>query len=206
MAGTKVSFENAAEIFQAAKHPKSFVSLDDADHLLTRGEDAEYAGRVLAAWSTRYTDTAPPAKPESASEETIARTAAGGFLTSLVSAGHRLAADEPTSYGGTDLGPTPYGLLSAALASCTSMTLQMYARRKKLHLDLAEVRITHQKIHAKDCEDCETVEGRVDEFRRELKLEGELSDEDRERLLEIADRCPVHRTLHGEVKVRTSLR
>lgn len=201
-----VSVDNAAEIFTAAKHPKSFVSLDDADHLLTQSRDAAYAGRVLAAWASRYTDVALPEKPADASDETIARTAAGGFLTSLISAGHRLVADEPKSYGGTDLGPTPYGLLSAALAACTSMTLQMYARQKKLDLDVAEVRIRHDKIHARDCEDCESADGRVDEFRRELVLEGTLSADQRQRLLEIADRCPVHRTLHGEVKVRTTLK
>lgn len=200
-----VSVDNATDIFIAAKHPKSFVSLDDADHLLTRADDASYAGRVLAAWSSRYTESVIPVKPADATEETIAITAADGFLTRLVSAGHRLVADEPARYGGTDLGPTPYGLLSAALASCTSMTVQMYARRKKLALEVAEVRITHSKIHASDCEDCETTDARVDEFRRELKLTGKLSDDERQRLLEIAERCPVHRTLHGEVKVRTKL-
>jgi putative redox protein len=200
-----VSVDNAAEMFTAATHPKSFVSLDDADHLLSRDKDAEYAGRVLAAWSSRYTDIALPPRPADATSETIAVTAAGGFLTSVVSAGHRLVADEPTGYGGTDLGPTPYGLLSAALASCTSMTLQMYARKKRLDLELAEVRITHDKIHAKDCRDCDTVDGHIDEFRRELRLTGKLSGDERKRLVEIADRCPVHRTLHGEIKVRTKL-
>ena len=200
-----VSVDNAAEIFAAAKHPKSFVSLDDADHLLTDEGDAEYAARVLAAWSSRYTEVALPPKPEDAAGETIARTEAGGFLTTVVSAGHRFVADEPRSYGGSDLGPSPYGLLAAALATCTSMTLQVYARRKKLDLEEAEVRVTHSRIHAKDCEDCETVDGHIDEFRRELRLTGTLSAEARQRLLEIADRCPVHRTLHGEMKIRTKL-
>jgi len=201
-----VSIENASEIFVAAKHPKSFVSLDDADHLLTRSADARYAGRVLAAWASRYieepavTDDSP-----ATANAVIARTPPGGFRTDIVAAGHRLVADEPASYGGTNLGPSPYDLLAAALASCTTMTLQVYARHKKLDLKLAEARVTHEKRHAKDCEDCETKEGRIDEFRRELVLEGDLDDKTRARLVEMADRCPVHRTLDGEIRVRTRL-
>ncbi len=203
---TTVSIDNAGEIFMAAKHPKSFVSLDDADHLLSRSEDARYAGRVLAAWASRYlAEPGLPAEPQSARNAVVARTPAGGFRTDLVASGHRLVADEPESYGGTNLGPTPYDLLGAALASCTTMTLQMYARHKKLDLDVATARVTHDKVHAGDCEDCESRDGKIDEFRRELVLEGELSAAERERLLEIADRCPVHRTLHGEIRVRTRL-
>jgi uncharacterized OsmC-like protein len=122
-----------------------------------------------------------------------------------VAGGHELVADEPASVGGTDAGPSPYDLLSAALAACTSMTLKMYASHKKLDLVSATVRVRHGKLHAKDCEDCESADGRIDQFERELVIEGNLSDAERRRMLEIADRCPVHRTLHGEVKVRTAL-
>ena len=137
--------------------------------------------------------------------EVAARTLAGSFLTQLNAAGHRLVADEPQAVGGTGEGPTPYDLLSAALASCTSMTLMMYARHKDIELTSVTVRVRHGRIHAKDCEDCETRSGRIDEFVRELLVEGELTEAQRQRMLEIADRCPVHRTLQGEVKIRTEL-
>ncbi|MDH4004061.1 MAG: OsmC family protein, partial [Gammaproteobacteria bacterium] len=129
----------------------------------------------------------------------------GGFRTEVVAGGHALIADEPSSVGGTGAGPSPYDLLSAALAACTSMTLKMYASHKNLDLESATVRVRHGKIHAKDCEDCESSDGRIDRFERELSLQGSLTDEQRQRLLGIADRCPVHRTLHSEVKVRTAL-
>ena len=137
--------------------------------------------------------------------EVAARTLGGSFRTEINAGGHALVADEPAAVGGGDGGPSPYDLLSAALASCTSMTLMMYAKHKGLDLASVTVRVRHDKIHAKDCEDCESTGGRIDEFRRELEIEGALTDEQRQRMLEIADRCPVHRTLHGEVKVRTTL-
>jgi len=201
-----VEIDNASEIFVAAKHPKSFVSLDNADHLLTRNEDSRYAGSVIAAWASRYLP-ATVSSEEALDEDpaTIATTHSSGFRTDIVAAGHQLVADEPESYGGTNKGPTPYDLLSAALASCTTMTLRMYAARKKIDLRSATVRIAHAKIHAKDCGDCESSSGKIDEFRKELRLEGELSDEQRQRMLEIADMCPVHRTLHSEIKIRTQL-
>ena len=202
-----VAVKNASELFLYAKHPKSFVSLDKADHLLTREEDSRYVGHVLAAWASRYLPAVEQASDELGSDgvETVARTYAGGFKTDVISAGHALIADEPVSYGGTDKGPSPYDLLSAALASCTTMTLHMYARHKKLDLRSSTVRVRHSKIHARDCEDCESTNGKIDEFQRELAVEGNLTVEQRQRLLEIADKCPVHRTLHGEVKVRTTL-
>jgi putative redox protein len=135
--------------------------------------------------------------------EVAARTLAGGFRTELNVAGHPLVADEPASVGGTAEGPTPYDLLSAALASCTTMTLMMYAKHKGIELEAVTVRVRHEKVHAKDCEDCETAAGRIDEFVRELVIEGEISEQQRQRMLEIADRCPVHRSLHSEVKIRT---
>lgn len=201
-----VEVENAAEIFTAAKHPKSFVSLDDADHLLSRDSDARYVGHVLAAWATRYLPVSNDDADDVPNPDVVtATTRAGEFRTDVVAAGHRLVADEPESIGGSNLGPSPYDLLSAALATCTTMTLHMYANHKKLALDAATVHVRHGKVHAKDCGDCETAEGKVDEFHRTIELQGDLTEAERNRMLEIADRCPVHRTLHGEVKVRSSL-
>lgn len=201
-----VGIDNASELFVAAKHPKSFVSLDDADHLLSREQDALYVGKVLAAWAGRYLPEKKTVATESLEpDDTVATTEAGGFRTDIVSAGHTLIADEPASVGGSNLGPSPYDLLSAALASCTTMTLQMYAKHKKIDLASARVRVRHNKIHAEDCEDCESANGKIDEFLREISLEGDLDRSQKERMLEIADKCPVHRTLHAEVKVRTTL-
>jgi putative redox protein len=204
-----VEIDNASALFSSALHPKSFISLDQADHLLSREADSLYAGRVLATWASRYLESeaskAASGMPDTGDYETAARTHISGFRTELVAGGHGLVADEPASVGGTGAGPSPYDLLSAALAACTSMTLKMYASHKKLDLASATVRVRHGKIHAKDCEDCESAEGRIDHFERELLLEGTLSAAERQRMLEIADRCPVHRTLHGEVKVRTVL-
>ncbi|MDJ0918461.1 MAG: alpha/beta fold hydrolase [Woeseiaceae bacterium] len=201
-----VELENASMLFAAAKHPKSFVSLDQADHLLSREEDSSYVGSVIAAWASRYLQRRDSDEKSQAAEgEVVARTEFPGFRTDIQAGPHHLVGDEPSSVGGTNLGPTPYDLLAASLASCTTMTLGMYARHKKLDLRSASVTVTHDKIHAADCEDCETTSGKVDEFRRVLTLEGDLTEEQRERMVEIADRCPVHRTLHGEVKVRTRL-
>lgn len=203
---TIVEIENASALFMAAKHPKSFVSLDNADHLLSREADSRYAGQVLASWASRYLpDQERSDALEAADREVVARTKLGGFRTEVRLGRHDIIADEPRSVGGTDLGPTPYDLLSAALATCTSMTLRMYANHKGLNLESATVRVEHDKIHAEDCEDCESGSGKIDEFRRTISLEGDLTDEVRNRMLEIADRCPVHRTLHGEIKVRSKL-
>ena len=201
-----VEVDNASALFAAAKHPKSFVSLDKADHLLSREEDSSYAGHVLAAWASRYLsaeedDDALSAEPG----EVHARTNIDGFATDVRAGHHSFVADEPIAVGGTDTGPTPYDLLAAALATCTSMTLKMYARHKKLDLRSATVRVTHGRIHAEDCEDCSKHEGMIHQFRRQLKLVGDLDDEQRQRMLEIADRCPVHKTLHDEIKIRTQL-
>lgn len=201
-----VEIDNASALFAAAKHPKSFVSLDDADHLLSGEADSRYAGRVLAAWASRYLPRTEAGDTLHADAgEVIARTPLGGFRTDVRLGEHRLLADEPRSVGGTNLGPTPYDLLSAALATCTTMTLRMYANHKGLDLQSATVRVEHDKIHAEDCVDCATSDGRIDEFRRTISLAGDLTDAQRDRMLEIADRCPVHRTLHGEIKVRSKL-
>ncbi len=204
---TTVEIDNASALFAAAKHPKSFVSLDRADHLLSNRADARYAGRVLAAWASRYLPAVESADPAliAAAGQVVARTRGDGFRTEVRLGRHRLLADEPRALGGTGLGPSPYDLLAAALATCTSMTLRMYANHKKLDLESATVRVEHDKVHAEDCDDCDSAAGKIDEFRRSISLAGELSDEQRQRMLEIADRCPVHRTLHGEVKVRSTL-
>jgi uncharacterized OsmC-like protein/esterase/lipase len=200
-----VEIDNASEIFLAAMHPKSFVSLDDADHLLSREADSRYAAKVLAAWASRYVDIGEQYPVEQSGGEVVSRTAIGGFRSDVQLPGHTLVADEPESLGGTGLGPTPYDLLAAALATCTSMTLRMYAERKELPLEAATVRVGHDKVHAKDCADCESKTGKIDEFRRTIELEGDLPDDVRERMLEIADMCPVHRTLHGEVRITSRL-
>lgn len=200
-----VGIDNAAALFAAAKHPKSFITLDDADHLLSRQRDSHYAGRVLAAWASRYLETTQEDELSARDGEVVARTFVDGFWTDVRAGRHALVADEPASVGGTELGPTPYDLLSAALATCSSMTLRMYANHKGLDLESVTVRVEHDKIHAQDCEDCESGAGKIDEFRRRVELLGDLTDEQRQRMLEIADRCPVHRTLHGEIKVRSEL-
>lgn len=202
-----VSIEEAANIFTAAKHPKSFVSLDGADHMLTREMDSRYTGQLLAAWAARHIDAKPGIDyPEYKKEAVIAHAETGqGFLTAMNADGHHLIADEPLSYGGTDLGPSPYELLSAALACCTAMTLNMYARHKKLPVKSVTVETWHQKIHARDCANCETTVAKIDQFDRRIHIDGELSLDQRERMLEIADRCPVHQTLHREVKIVSRL-
>ncbi len=200
-----VSIDEASELFLAAKHPKSFLSLDKADHLLSSASDSRYAGRVLAAWASKYLPAAEEGAGLTADAGEVAVRTRQGFTTEINAAGHPLVADEPEDQGGENRGPTPYDLLAAALASCTSMTLRMYADHKKLDLDAVTVRVRHKKIHVRDCEDCETGDGRIDELQRTIELEGSLSSEVRQRMLEIADKCPVHKTLHGEVKVRSRL-
>jgi putative redox protein len=199
-----VGANNAAKIFQAAKHPKSFVSLDDADHLLTDRSDAEYLGVVLGAWAEKYVDRSV-SEPDTPDEDVVTRTE-GTYRTAIQAGRHALVGDEPESVGGDDDGPTPYGFLLSALGSCTGMTLRMYADRKEWPLDETIVRLSHEKVHAEDCENCDTEQGQVDRITREIEIRGRLSDDQRERLFEIANKCPVHRTLLGDVDVRSSLR
>lgn len=202
---TVVDIENASRLFAAAKHPKSFISLDRADHLLSRDADSVYAGHVLAAWAAGYLPEQRAADSLPAvANEVVAQTLADGFRTAVQLGPHRLVADEPVALGGSNQGPSPYDLLSAALAACTSMTLKMYAAHKGLQLQSTTVRVTHDKVHAEDCSDCESQTGRIDTFHRRISFAGELSSAQRARLLEIADKCPVHRTLHSEVVVRTT--
>ena len=203
-----VSVEEAGRIYASALHPKSYVSLDDADHLLSRRSDSRYAGRVLSAWVSRFI-TDPDEETGRAAFHTGHVVVSGRpediFRVSINADGHHLQGDEPESYGGTDSGPSPYDLLSAALASCTVMTLNMYARRKQLPLESVRVDVQHGKIHATDCLECESKAGKIDRFQRLLYLEGDLDEGQRQRMLEIADRCPVHRTLHDEVEIATEL-
>lgn len=203
-----VGIENAAQIFSAARHPKSFVTLDNADHLVSNKEDAEYAAEVIAAWSARYLGIHQPAAPIGAPEGIVRATEADpeGFLQDITAGPlHHTLADEPVTYGGTDKGMTPYQFLSAGLAACTSMTIRMYARRKGWPLEKIHVDVTHDKVHAQDCETCQSTVGKVDVFSRKIHLTGPLDDEQKQRLLEIADKCPVHRTLENEIAIRTAL-
>ncbi|MDX1589893.1 MAG: bifunctional alpha/beta hydrolase/OsmC family protein [Oleiphilaceae bacterium] len=191
-----VSVDNAQEIFTAALHPKSFVSLDDADHLLSRSADAHYAGQVIAAWAGRFLT---PEKPRPADGARVSGRTADGFLCRVQAGPHELLADEPRSAGGSDQGPDPYGLLASSLASCTVMTLNIYARHKGLAVDRVVCEVRHSKIHAEDCEDCESRDGKADELRRHIHIEGDLTESERERMMAMAERCPVHRTLSGEI-------
>ena len=203
-----VGIDNAGRIFAAAKHPKSFVSLDDADHLLSRKADAVYVARVLAAWAGRYlgeTEAARPALAAAPGTVVVREAGTGRFAQEIAAGHHALSADEPADYGGDDGGPTPYDLVLAGLGACTSMTVRMYAARKGWPLDRVSVTLAHDKIHAADCADCETRDGRIDRIERRLALDGELDQAQRARLLEIADKCPVHKTLKGEVEILTEL-
>jgi uncharacterized OsmC-like protein/alpha-beta hydrolase superfamily lysophospholipase len=200
-----VGIENASRIFTTAKHPKSFVSLAGADHLLSKKADAVYVANVIAAWAERYLE-----QPADHSDEQIEvgivlvrETGGGKFQQEVMSGAHRFLADEPVKAGGLDSGPGPYDLLLASLGACTSMTLRLYADNKKLSLDRVSVRLTHNRIHAEDCLNCETKEGMIDRIDRNITLEGALSADERKRLLEIADKCPVHRTLESEIEIRT---
>ncbi len=207
-----VGIDNAAKICTTALHPKSFISLDTADHLLSDPADSVYCGTVISALSRKYLAAAEAerAGKETAvsggQDETVVRTGRDHYRTEISAAGHPMVADEPESHGGGNAGPTPFDYLSAGLGACTSMTLRMYADRKEWPLEGARVIVKHHKVHVDECADCETEKGKVDEFTREIELEGDLTEEQRERLLEIADRCPVHRTLHSEIKVRSRLR
>lgn len=204
-----VSIDHAAKIFMAAKHPRSFVSLDHADHLLSQKADAVFVGNVLGAWVSRYLAQPPQtAAPQAPSPDGVVRVTEAGFgrfTQSITIGGHRLRADEPVSLGGNNAGPSPYDLLLAALGACTSMTLRMYANQKEWPLERVAVELTHAKVYAKDCGECETKDGKIDHIDRRVRIEGPLDDQQRARLMEIADKCPVHRTLHSEVIIETEL-
>lgn len=200
-----VGIENASHIFTAAKHPKSFVSLAGADHLLSKRDDAVYVANVITAWAERYIERTAERGDEQIEAGTVLvrETGNGKFQQEVLSGPHRFLADEPVKVGGFDSGPGPYDLLLAGLGACTSMTLRLYAEHKKLPLEHISVRLMHSRIHAEDCLNCETKEGMIDRIDRNITMEGPLDAEQRKRLLEIADKCPVHRTLESEINIRT---
>jgi putative redox protein len=201
-----VSIDNATRIFTAAKHPKSFVTLDNADHLITRPEDAEYAAEVITAWAGRYLTLTPPAPPPGAPEgiTRVSEADPAGFLQDVQNGPHHHAlADEPLAYGGTNRGMSPYGFLAAGLGACTSMTIRMYARRKGWPLEHVLVDVSHDKLHAQDAATGNAT--RIDQFTRQITLCGPLDATQRQRLLEIADKCPVHRTLEQGARIKTEL-
>ena len=204
---TTVGIDNAAAIFEAAKHPKSFVSLDQADHLLSDEGDSHYVGATIAAWARRYIEVErQPSWLDDVSDNRVAVRTGRGLRTEMMANGFSLVADEPERLGGTNSAPTPYDYLAAALGACTSMTLRLYADRKSWPLEGAVVTVRHRKVHAEDCADCDKPGAKLDLFERELLLEGDLDDSQRGRLLEIAERCPVHRTLTSTIQIRTRLR
>ncbi len=189
-----VDIDNAAQIFQAARHPKSFVSLDDADHLLTRSADSAYAAEVISAWATRYVGMPPPRSASEPGEVVVEEIGEGNFQVEVLAGGVRFLADEPVEVGGLGSGPTPYDLLCAALGACTAMTVRMYARRKEWPLRRVRVCVGHARTKEEDP---------PDGFLREVALEGDLTDEQRSRLIEIAERCPVHASLKQGARVST---
>jgi uncharacterized OsmC-like protein/pimeloyl-ACP methyl ester carboxylesterase len=202
-----VSADNASRIFIAAKHPKSFVSLADADHLLTRKSDAVYVADVIAAWVMRYLDPVAPEKPVDTDETprtVVVRETRNSKFQQMISVGpHRMLADEPAAVGGEDTGPRPYDFVLAGLGACTSITMRMYAERKSMPLDRVTVTLSHNRIDAKDCAECETKAGMLDQIERVIAMEGTLDAEQRQKLMEIADKCPVHRTLTSEIHIVT---
>lgn len=200
-----VSIENAARLYHAARHPKSFISLDGADHLLSGSRHSRYAGQLIASWSECYIDK-PEQEKLKAEKQIAVRLGDTGYTTDVMVRHHSLTADEPERVGGNDFGPSPYELLSAGLGACTAMTLQMYARRKKWDLQEVTVHIDHYKDYAKDLDHCEETDAKIDHFERVMELEGDLDEKQIRRLLEIANKCPVHRTLHNPVKITTHLK
>ncbi len=204
-----VNIKNASNIFALAQHPKSFISLDSADHLIMNNEDAKYIASSIEAWASRYIhfDCQEDDKHQ-AVEGVVVMETNEGMLTQRVYAGnHILRADEPKNVpGGKDLGPDPYAYLLAGLGACTSMTLRMYAQHKGFSLDKITVELSHNRIYAKDCTNCESEIGKVDVINRTIILEGNLELGQRSKLLEIADKCPVHKTLMGDKKVITVLK
>ncbi|MFZ2101236.1 MAG: bifunctional alpha/beta hydrolase/OsmC family protein, partial [Oricola sp.] len=202
-----VGIENAERIFKSARHPKSFISLDHADHLLTRPEDADFAASVIAGWATRFLPKDQPQGDKPIENIRVSETGQSKFQNTVRAGLHRFFADEPVSAGGTDTGPSPYDLLGAALGACTAMTLRIYADFKKLPLGAVTVDVSHAKVHARDCMECTDDEkshgGKIDRFERHISIAGDVAPELAGKIREIADKCPVHRTLTTNSKVVT---
>jgi len=195
-----VGIENAAAIFTAAKHPKSFISLDRADHLLSAAEDRQFAADMIAAWARRCLGQRSEIERASEGEVDVITSSDGDFAQDILAGEHSLRADEPVSVpGGLDSGPTPYDFLLAGLGACTAMTLKLYARRKKWPLEHVAVQLNHAKIHQQDC----AADGRLDKMTRQIEMTGPLDDSQKQQLMQIADKCPVHKTLAAGVKVET---
>jgi putative redox protein len=200
-----VDIKNAEELYHSARHPKSFVSLDGADHLLSSKQDSIYVGEVISGWAKRYVDS-----PSNDQLRTKHQVVAGlhrddGFTTQMKVGNHNMVADEPVSYGGNDFGPSPYELVSAGLSACTAMTVQMYVKRKGWDLEHIEVHTNYEKTHAIDCENCDEQSAKIDTFQREIKLIGSLDEKQKKRIMQIADKCPVHKTLSSEIQIVTTL-
>jgi len=202
---TIVNIKNAEDIYVAAHHPKSFISLDGANHLLSNKEDSIYVGNVIAGWAKRYVNITKAEVLKTKHQVVASLDDDDAFTTQMKVGNHYLVADEPTNYGGNDFGPSPYELVSAGLSACTAMTIQMYAKRKGWKIENVEVHTSYGKIHAIDCEDCDTNSAKIDTFNREIKLEGNLDEKQIKRILQIADKCPVHKTLHNEIQIVTNL-
>ncbi len=201
-----VGIENAAELYDAASHPKSFISLDGADHLLSNKKDARYVGDTIGSWASRYIEI-PGERSISTPNDVAAFLGTDERFTTQIKVGrHRLTADEPEDFGGNDFGPSPYGLVASGLAACTAMTLRMYAERKKWDLREITVHVSHARSHIEDCQNCDSANGKIDKFTRELELVGELDNDQKRRLLEIADKCPVHKTLESNARIENSLK
>ncbi|MFS4491452.1 alpha/beta fold hydrolase [Maribacter sp. 2308TA10-17] len=200
-----VGIKNAEEIYIAARHPKSFVSLNGADHLLMNKKDSIYAGEVIAGWAQRYVEIPDESNLKTKHQVVASLDAEDGFTTAMKVGNHYITADEPISFGGNDFGPSPYEFVSAGLSACTAMTVQMYVRRKGWSLENIEVHTSYSKSHAEDCENCEEDAAKIDTFHREIKLIGDLDEKQITRILQIADKCPVHKTLHSETQVITKL-
>lgn len=197
-----VSIKNAEELYIKAWHPKSFVSLDTADHLLSQESDSLYAGQVIGSWATRYVKIPQQADLDT-KHKVVANLGEEGYTTQIKAGNHFLVADEPVKVGGNNFGPTPYEIISAALAACTSMTIQMYARRKKWEVKNVETHVSYSKSHAKDCMECDSDKSKIETFNRLVSIKADLDERQKTRLVEIANRCPVHRTLTSYATVRT---
>ncbi len=200
-----VGIKNAEEIYKTAHHPKSFVSLDGADHLLSESKDSRYVGNLIAGWAERYLDFPDKTDIETSHQVVASLNSEAGFTTQMKVGNHYLLSDEPLEVGGNDFGPSPYEFVSAGLSACTAMTIQMYSKRKGWVVENVEVHTSYGKSHAEDCQACESENAKIDTFHREIKLEGQLDDIQKKRILEIANKCPVHRTLHSETQVITKL-
>ena len=201
-----VGIDEAGKIFQAAKHPKSFIALDGANHLLTRTADAQYVADTITAWVSRYLPQPPKEddKPVTGGHVRVDELD-HKFLRQIATDDHAWLSDEPKSMGGGNLGPDPYEHLLAALGACTSMTIRMYANRKNIPLEEVEVMLSHERRYVDDCDNCEQPQAKLEVISRSISLQGDLNEAQVARLLAIADRCPVHRTIESGPVIETSL-